>query len=140
MKTRRRIILVWGSKHLWKGFYRTSWMFAKSPREHLLSMPRNIDSFSNLDKLINVKTYRYPYHQKNEIKRQVYELLEIRHIHYSQNVFSNPMILVKKKKNEQRMCVHWALPKQPFLTNFQYQLSRSSQTNYTVQGISQNWT
>lgn len=54
---------------------------------------------------INVRPYRYPHLHKNEIERQVKELLANGHIRYSQNAYSSPVILVKKKNNKWRMCV-----------------------------------
>lgn len=56
---------------------------------------------------VNVQPYRYPYHQKNEIKRQVKELLENGWIRHSQSEYSSPVILVKKKSNQWRMCVNY---------------------------------
>lgn len=54
---------------------------------------------------INVRPYRYPHLHKNEIERQVKELLANGHIRYSQSAYSSPVILVKKKNNKWRMCV-----------------------------------
>nr|KYP60102.1 Retrovirus-related Pol polyprotein from transposon opus [Cajanus cajan] len=59
---------------------------------------------------INVRLYRYPYHQKNEIEHQVRELLTNGHIRHSQSEYSSPVILVKKKKNQWRMCVNYRAP------------------------------
>ncbi|RDX87761.1 hypothetical protein CR513_30731, partial [Mucuna pruriens] len=41
---------------------------------------------------VNVSSYHYPHHHKNEIEKQVI-------IQHNRNAFSNPIILVKKKKN-----------------------------------------
>lgn len=56
---------------------------------------------------INVRLYRYAYHQKNEIEKQVRELMEVGHVRHSQSAYSSPVILVKKKNNKWRMCVDY---------------------------------
>ena len=58
---------------------------------------------------MNVKPYRYPYSQKNELEHQVAAMLDadmIRHNHS----FSSSVLLVKKKDNSWRCCVdYWDL-------------------------------
>lgn len=56
--------------------------------------------------LVNVQPYRYPYLQKNEIEKQVVEMLTSG-ITRSNSPYSNPVILVKEKDGSRRFCTDY---------------------------------
>ena len=68
---------------------------------------------------VSVHPYRYPYVQKEEIERQVIELLTKGLIRHSRSAYSSPVILVRKKDQSWRMCIDYrALNKVTVLDKF----------------------
>ncbi|XP_026459106.1 uncharacterized protein LOC113359736 [Papaver somniferum] len=56
---------------------------------------------------VNVRPYRYPYFQKDEIERIVHELQQDGLIRPSSNPYSSPILMVRKKDGSWRMCVDY---------------------------------
>lgn len=75
-----------------------------------LPPPRTIEHTINLIDVhgpICVRPYRYPHLQKDEIQRQVDDMLSTGIISLSQSAFSSPVILVKKKDSTWRLCINY---------------------------------
>ena len=77
-------------------------------KDHAITLKEGTDP-------INVRPYRYPHSQKNEIERLVQDMLKAGLIQPSISPFSSPIILVKKKDGSWCFCVDYkALNKATF--------------------------
>jgi hypothetical protein len=69
-------------------------------KEHAIILKQGHDE-------INVRPYRYPHHHKNEIEKQIKELLAAGILRHNTSSYSSPVILVKKKDGSWRMCIDY---------------------------------
>jgi hypothetical protein len=72
----------------------------KRPVDHKISLLHDAD-------LVNVRPYRYPHFQKQEIENQVREMLANGIIQHSSSAFSSTVLLVRKKDGSWRFCVDY---------------------------------
>jgi len=81
--------------------FQTPALFSPSqPTDHNIHLEPN-------SKPVNVRPYRYPYYQKQEIKRQGEDMLRCQLIRPIHNLYSSRVLLVKKKDETWRFCVDY---------------------------------
>lgn len=75
-----------------------------------LPPPRQCDHripLHNPQLAVKIRPYRYPFHHKNEIERQVQEMLHSGIIRPSNSPFASLVVLVKKAVDNWRLCVDY---------------------------------
>lgn len=68
--------------------------------EHRIPLKENTDP-------VNVRPYHYAYLQKDEIERQVHNMVTAGIIRPNSSLFSSPVLLVKKKDGSWRFCTDY---------------------------------
>jgi hypothetical protein len=56
---------------------------------------------------VNVPPYRCPPHQKDEIKRQIHQMLWLGIIRHNTSPFASPVLLLRKKDGTWRFCIDY---------------------------------
>lgn len=56
---------------------------------------------------VNLRPYRYPYHHKVELEKQIEETLDMGIIKLSQSSHASPALLVGKKDGTLKMCIDY---------------------------------
>lgn len=81
-------------------FHLPTWLPPARQRDHSIMMKEGTDP-------INVRPYRYPQAQKDEIEKLIHDMLKAGIIQLSDSPFSSPVLLVKKKDGSWRFCVDY---------------------------------
>ena len=56
---------------------------------------------------VNLRPYRFPYHQKTEVEKQVTDMLSSSIIQTSRSPFASPCLQVKKKDGTWHLCIDY---------------------------------
>jgi hypothetical protein len=84
--------------------------------QHLFVKPHGLPPKRSVDHAIELipgalpfrlRPYRYTPQQKDEIEKQVQEMLDSGIVQQSSSPFASPVLLVKKKDGEWRLCVDY---------------------------------
>ncbi|KAL0534948.1 hypothetical protein IC582_029252 [Cucumis melo] len=107
----RQLTVCEAAEELRPEFEQLEWEYAD-----IFELPTGLPPLRHIDQRIqlkdgtdpiNVRPYRYPHVQKNEIEKLVNEMLSTGVIRPSVSPFSSPVILVKKKDGGWRFCVDY---------------------------------